>query len=127
MNTFSIYTNGFNFDHNRHNSPTKLFIMPHNVQNLMQNIESIGGRESVTTARKLEKIRKLIATTEEDLTFNYRCIKQNIIPSSLKIKAPDNTPQSRIAAKKASRGFTNARIKKLHCTVRFRIVSLFNY
>jgi hypothetical protein len=26
MNTFSIYTNGFNFDHNRHNSQTKFKI-----------------------------------------------------------------------------------------------------
>ena len=92
-------------------------MLPNRKRNLHQHIRQEYGQENVKILRKLERIEKKMANFKNHRRFSLRCLDNNIIPVSLKLRSNIKTPKAKKIIKKTERALLNERIRMINNTI----------
>ena len=83
----------------------------------LQHIREEYGRENVKIFRQWEKLEYKMAAYQNHRIFLLRCLKEDMVPVSVKLKSNITTPKARLITKKAERAILNERIRSINNTI----------
>ena len=86
-------------------------------RNVHQYIREEYRQENVKILRKLERIEKKMADFKNHRRFLLRCLDNNLIPVSLKLRSNLKTPKAIKIIKKTERALLNERIRTINNTI----------
>ena len=88
------------------------------ISNRMRNIHAKlvteYGKESVQILRQREKLELKMADFQNHWRFTLRCLSQDLIPVSIKLKTTVNTPKGIYIVRKAERMLMNERVRSIN-------------
>ena len=87
------------------------------MRNLHLHIREEYGIENVKTVWQWENLEYKMAAFQNHRIFSLRCLKEDIISVSVKIKSNIKTPKARLITKKAERALLNERIRSINNTL----------
>ena len=82
-------------------------MLPNRKRNLHQYIRQEYRQDHVKILRKLERIEKKMVDFKNHRRFLLRCLDNNIIPVSLKLRSNIKTPKAKKVIKKTERALLN--------------------
>ena len=86
-------------------------------RSIHQYIRQEYGQENVKILRKLERIEKKMADFKNHRRFLLRCLDNNIIPVSLKLRSHLKTPKAIKMINKTERALLSERIRMINNTI----------
>ena len=75
------------------------------------------GKESVRILRRWEKLELKMADFQNHRRFTLRCLSQDLIPVSIKLKTTVKTPKGIFIVRKAERMLMNKRVRSINNTI----------
>ena len=75
------------------------------------------GIENVKIFRRWEKLECKIATFQNHRIFSLRCLKEDLIPVSIRLKSNITTPKAKQITRKAEKALLNKRIRNINNTI----------
>ena len=92
-------------------------MLPNRKRSIHQYIRQEYGQENVKIFRKLESTEKKMANFKNHRRFSLRCLDNNIIPVSLKLRSNIKTPKAIQIIRKTERTLLNERIRMINNTI----------
>ena len=92
-------------------------MLPNRKRSIHQYIRQEYGQENVKIFRKLERTEKKMADFKNHRRFLLRCLDNNIITVSLKVKSSLKTPKAIKIIRKTERALLNERIRTINNTI----------
>ena len=87
------------------------------MRNLHLHIREEYGIENVKTFWQWENLEYNMAAFQNHRIFSLRCLKEDLIPVSVKLKSNIRTPKARLITKKVERALLNERIRSINNTL----------
>ena len=87
------------------------------MRNLHLHIKQEYGIENVKIFRRWEKLEYKMAAFQNHRIFTIRCLKEDLIPVSIKLRSNIKTPRAKIIIKKTERALLNERIRNINNTI----------
>ena len=84
----------------------------HNNKSLNQIISEYAGVECVQLCKRYEREMIKMNATQEDITFNTKCLTNGLIPIWAKVKPRLNHPDAHKAAKTCSLNYLKIKLKQ---------------
>ena len=92
-------------------------MLPNRKRNIHQYIRQEYRQENVKIFRKFERIEKKMADFKNHRRILLRCLDNNIIPVSLKLRSNLKTPKAMKIIRKTERALLNERIRMINNTI----------
>ena len=87
------------------------------MRNLHLQIRQEYGIGNVKIFRRWEKLEYKMAAFQNHRIFTLRCLKEDLIPVSAKLKSNFKTPRAKNIIKKAERALLNERVRNINNTI----------
>ena len=87
------------------------------MRNLHLHIREEYGIENVKTFQRWENLEYKMVAFQNHRIFSLRCLKEDIITVSVKLKSNIKTPKARLITKKVERALLNERIRSVNNTL----------
>ena len=87
------------------------------MRNIHAQITSEYGKENVETFQQWEKFENKMADFSNHRRFSLRCLSEDLIPVSVRLKSNVKTPKGRQIIKKAERALLNERIRSINNSI----------
>ena len=87
------------------------------MRNLHLHIREEYGIENVKIFWRWEKLEYKMAAFQNHRIFSLRCLKEDLVPVSVKLKSNIKTSKSKIITKKVERAMLNDRIRSINNTI----------
>ena len=87
------------------------------MRNLHLYIREEYGTENVKTFWQWENLEYKMVAFQNHRIFSLRCLKEDIVPVSVKLKSNIRTPKVRAITKKAEKSLLNERIRSINNTI----------
>ena len=87
------------------------------MRNLHLHIKQEYGIENVKIFRRWEKLEYKMAAFQNHRIFTIRCLKEDLIPVSIKLRSNIKTSRAKIIIKKTERALLNERIRNINNTI----------
>ena len=87
------------------------------MRNLHLHIREEYGIENVRIFRRWEKLEYKMEAFQNHRIFMIRCLKEDLIPVSVKLRSNIKTPRANIFTKKAERALLNERVRNINNTI----------
>ena len=87
------------------------------MRNLHLHIRQEYGIENVKIFWQWEKLEYKMVAFQNHRIFSLRCLKEDLIPVSVKLKSNITTPKARFITKKVERALLNERIRSINNTI----------
>ena len=87
------------------------------MRSLHLHIRREYGKENVDTFRGWEKIENKMADFSNHQRFSLRCLNQDLIPVSIRLRSTIKTPKGKQIVKKVERALLNERIRSINNTL----------
>ena len=87
------------------------------MRNLHLHIKQEYGIENVKIFWRWEKLEYKMAAFQNHRIFTIRCLKEDLIPVSIKLRSNIKTPRAKIIIKKTERALLNERIRNINNTI----------
>ena len=87
------------------------------MRNIHAQITSEYGKENVKTFQQWEKFEYKMADFSNHRRFSLRCLSEDLIPVSVRLRSNVKTPKGRQIIKKAERALLNERIRSINNSI----------
>ena len=87
------------------------------MRNLHLQIKQEYGIGNVRIFRRWEKLEYKMAAFQNHRIFTLRCLKEDLIPVSAKLRSSFKTPRAKNIIKKAERALLNERVRNINNTI----------
>ena len=87
------------------------------MRNIHLHIREEYGIENVKLVQQWENLEYKMAAFQNHRIFSLRCLKEDIIPVSVKLKSNTRTPKARAITKMLEKALMNMRIRSINNTI----------
>ena len=94
------------------------------MRNIHTYFRSEYGKESVTLLCQWERIEGKMVDFKNNRRFSLRCLSEDVIPVSIKLRSNIRTPKGQYIIRRAEKALLNERIRSINNRFRFRFINL---